>query len=53
MILPSLLRHSLSAAGGAMVATGMATGTDSQLLEVLGAVATIISFIWSLWSKKP
>jgi hypothetical protein len=53
MVMPVLIRHSLSAVGGALVATGITTSTDSQMLELIGAAMTIISFLWSLYSKRP
>lgn len=47
---PSLVRHTMSAVGGAAVAVGVVDDTNST--EVLGAVLTIISFLWSLWVKR-
>lgn len=48
---PSILRHALSATGGAMFATGLATN-ENQIMELLGALATVISIIWSMWAKR-
>lgn len=50
--LSSLIRHGLTAAGGFLVARGLAS-TD-QVVELAGAAATLIGTIWSIWkNRKP
>lgn len=50
--LSSLIRHGLTAAGGFLVARGLAS-TD-QVAELAGAAATLIGTIWSIWkNRKP
>jgi uncharacterized protein YaaW (UPF0174 family) len=46
----SLIRHGLSAGGGYLVAKGLVSA--DQLPEVVGAVITLASLVWSIWSKK-
>lgn len=46
----SLIRHALSAIGGYLVARGLVS-TD-QLPEIVGAIITIGSAAWGVWSKK-
>lgn len=43
------IRHALTLAGGALVTNGMFT--ESELLEAVGAAATLIGFFWS-WRVK-
>jgi hypothetical protein len=48
----SLIRHGLTAAGGFLVAKGLASA--DQVGELAGAVATIVGTIWSIWrNRKP
>ena len=48
----SLLRHGLTAAGGFLVAKGLASA--DQVGEIAGAVATIVGTVWSIWkNRKP
>jgi len=48
----SLLRHGLTAAGGFLVAKGLASA--DQVAELAGAAATLIGTIWSIWkNRKP
>lgn len=50
--LSSLIRHGLTAAGGFLVAKGLASA--DQVVELAGAAATLIGTIWSIWkSRKP
>lgn len=48
--LASLIRHGLTAAGGFLIAKGLAS-TD-QVGELAGAVVTIIGVIWSMTKNK-
>ena len=48
----SLIRHALTAAGGFLVAKGLASA--DQVAELAGAAATVIGTIWSIWkNRKP
>jgi hypothetical protein len=48
----SLIRHGLTAAGGFLVAKGLASA--DQVAELAGAAATLIGTIWSIWrNRKP
>lgn len=48
----SLIRHGLTAAGGFLVAKGLASA--DQVAELAGAAATVIGTIWSIWkNRKP
>jgi hypothetical protein len=48
----SLIRHGLTAAGGFLVAKGLASA--DQVGEIAGAVATIVGTVWSIWkNRKP
>ena len=50
--LTSLLRHGLTAAGGFLVAKGLASA--DQAGQLAGAIATIIGTVWSIWkNRKP
>lgn len=50
--LSSLIRHGLTAAGGFLVAKGLASA--DQVAELAGAAATLIGTIWSIWkNRKP
>lgn len=50
--LSSLIRHALTAAGGFLVAKGLASA--DQAAELAGAAATVIGTIWSIWkNRKP
>ncbi len=50
--LSSLIRHGLTAAGGFLVARGLASA--DQVAELAGAAATVIGTIWSIWkNRKP
>jgi hypothetical protein len=50
--LSSLIRHGLTAAGGFLVAKGLASA--DQVGELAGAAATLIGTIWSIWrNRKP
>ena len=48
--LSSLIRHGLTAAGGFLVAKGLAS-TD-QVGELAGAFVTIIGIVWSMTNNK-
>jgi hypothetical protein len=43
------IRHALTLAGGALITQGLFT--EAELLEAVGAVSTIIGFVWS-WRVK-
>ncbi len=45
-----LVRHILTFVGGILVAKGLATETQS--VELVGALATVIGGVWSILSKK-
>jgi hypothetical protein len=48
----SLIRHGLTAAGGFLVAKGLASA--DQVGELAGAAAALIGTIWSIWrNRKP
>ena len=50
--LSSLIRHGLTAAGGFLVAKGLASA--AQVAELAGAAAPVIGTIWSIWkNRKP
>lgn len=47
--LMGVVRHAFTTFGGALVASGMVTTSD---LEVIGgAVATIVGVLWSIYEK--
>lgn len=48
--LTSLIRHGLTAAGGFLVAKGVAS-TD-QVGEIVGALVTLVGVIWSMLKNK-
>lgn len=45
-----ILRHILTAAGGALVAKG--TMDEATLMEAVGAIITLVGVAWSFWVKK-
>lgn len=48
-IILGVVRHSLTAGGGALVTSGLA---NSQTLdEAVGAVMTLLGVAWSIWEK--
>lgn len=48
----SLVRHGLTAAGGFLVAKGLAS--SDQVGQLAGAIATVIGTVWSIWkNRKP
>jgi len=48
--LSSLIRHGLTAAGGFLVAKGLASA--DQIGELAGAVVTLIGVVWSMTKNK-
>ena len=46
----SLIRHGLTAAGGFLVAKGVASA--DQVGELAGAVVTLVGVIWSVFKNK-
>ena len=46
----SLIRHLLSAAGGFLVAKGLASA--DQVAEISGAAVSIIGVAWSIFNNK-
>ena len=46
----SLIRHGLTAAGGFLVAKGMAS-TD-QIAELVGALVTFCGTAWAIWKNR-
>jgi hypothetical protein len=48
--LTSLIRHALTAAGGFLVAKGLAS--TEQVTEIVGALVTLIGVGWSLKKNK-
>ena len=48
--LSSLIRHGLTAAGGFLVAKGLASA--DQIGELAGAIVTLIGLVWSLKNNK-
>jgi hypothetical protein len=49
--LASLIRHGLTAAGGFLIAKGLASA--GQVDELAGAIVTIAGIVWSLVKNKP
>jgi len=49
-VLNGILRHVLTAAGGALVARGVVIETELEL--VVGAIITIVGVVWSAYAKK-
>ena len=49
-ILNGIIRHILTAGGGALVARGMVAETEVEAL--VGAVITIIGLVWAALAKK-
>jgi hypothetical protein len=48
-VILGVLRHGLTAGGGALVTTGLA---NSQTLdEAVGALMTLVGVAWSIWEK--
>lgn len=45
-----VIRHILTASGGALVTAGYATTDEMQLAS--GGVVAIVGIIWSVWSKR-
>ncbi len=43
------IRHALTLVGGALITQGLFT--EAELLEAVGAVSTLIGFVWS-WRDK-
>jgi len=50
LIIGSVVRHLLTAGGGATAAVGISTGSEVE--TIAGAVVTLIGFLWSLWQKS-
>ena len=48
--LSSLIRHGLTAAGGFLVAKGLASA--DQIGELAGAIVTLIGLVWSMKNNK-
>ena len=48
--LASLIRHGLTAAGGFLVAKGLASA--DQVGELAGAIVTIAGLVWSMTNNK-
>lgn len=48
--LASLIRHGLTAAGGFLIAKGLASA--DQIGELAGAIVTIAGVIWSMTKNK-
>lgn len=46
----SLIRHGLTAAGGFLVAKGLASA--DQVGELAGAAVTVVGVIWSIFKNK-
>lgn len=44
------IRHALTLAGGVLITNGMID--EETLIEAVGAAVTLISFTWSLVSKR-
>lgn len=48
--LMGVVRHAFTTFGGALIASGMVSASD---LEVIGgAVATIVGVLWSIYEKR-
>lgn len=48
-IILGVVRHSLTAGGGALVTSGLANA--QSLDEAVGAIMTLIGVAWSIWEK--
>ncbi len=48
--LQGIIRHTLTAAGGSLIAKGVLTA--NTLDESVGAVVTLVGVIWSILAKK-
>jgi hypothetical protein len=46
----SVIRHTLTAAGGILIAIGVVD--DTIVMEVSGAIITILGVIWGIQDKK-
>ena len=46
----SLIRHGLTAAGGFLVAKGMASA--DQIGEIVGALVTLVGAAWAIWKNR-
>ena len=49
-IILGLVRHALTAAGGALVANGTLGGSDLE--AGIGAIITLVGLVASVWSKR-
>jgi hypothetical protein len=49
-IILGILRHALTSAGGAIVATGYLTGGDYD--SAVGALLTLVGIAWSVFEKR-
>jgi hypothetical protein len=49
-LVTSVIRHALTASGGALVVQGTSQGSDTE--TVAGAIVTILGFVWSLLKNK-
>lgn len=45
-----LIRHLLTFAGGYAVAKGYLD--EGTMLELVGAITTVVGTVWSLWAKE-
>lgn len=44
------IRHALTLAGGALITQGLTD--ETQLMEAVGAIITLIGFVWSFRNKN-
>jgi hypothetical protein len=49
-LVTSVIRHALTASGGALAVHGTSQGSDTE--TVAGAIVTVLGFVWSLIKNK-
>lgn len=49
-IIAGVVRHFLTAAGGALVTSGYLSGDEAN--AAVGAVATLVGLVWSIYTKR-
>ena len=50
VLVSGLFRHATQALGGGLVATGIGTGSDAEV--VVGLAMNAVAFGWSAWRKR-
>ena len=44
------IRHALTVFGGVLITKGITD--EGTMIQVVGAAATLIGFVWSYWAKR-